>query len=432
MRQLAITTAIVLTTLAGLAVAWELRGAVLIFLLSLGTSAALRPLIEMLHRGGLPKSLALAVTYLGSVAAFVGLALLLVFPLADNVQQLARDFKEAYQDVAGTWPHGNAVERAVAQRLPPWDELQAAAWRAGSSAAASAADAATEIDADVPRTPTAWWTRRAVHTLVGATWGFFGTILNVLIIVVLSLYWSIDRIHFERLWLSLLDVRRRQRARDTWRAIEHATGAYLQREAVQSLAAGGLLGFGFWLFGQPYPVLAAAVGAIAWLMPWVGAPLAMIAVTALWLPRFILAGGQGAQVTLVAAAAYTLLVLMFLEWLVEPRLFRRKRYNPILLILVAVGMVDWLGLLGLLIAPPVAAAVQILASQYFEYHGAEGTATVASAAALAQRLATLRARLADAEDLPDETRNLVARLDALVDQARAVLDASPAAHESAP
>ena len=68
--------------------------------------------------------------------------------------------------------------------------------------------------------------------------------------------------------------------------------------------------------------------------------------------------------TLLAAALYTLLVLMLLEWLVEPRLFRRKRYNPILLVLVAVGMVDWLGFLGLLIAPPVAATVQILGGQY--------------------------------------------------------------------
>ena len=53
---------------------WELRGAVLIFFLSLGTSAALRPAIEQLHRWGLPKSLALGLTYLGCVVGFVGLA----------------------------------------------------------------------------------------------------------------------------------------------------------------------------------------------------------------------------------------------------------------------------------------------------------------------------------------------------------------------
>jgi len=431
MRHLAIATALILSTLAGLAVLWELRGAVLIFFLSLGTSAALRPAIEQLHRFGFPKPLALGVTYLSCLLAFVGLSLALVFPLAANVQELAHDFKSAYQDIVDLWPTGNALERAVAQRLPPWDDLQRVVWREGSAAVASATASPEEDTPAVPRPVAAWWAPRAVHTFLGVTWGFFGTILNVLIIVVLSLYWSIDRVHFERLWLSLLDVGRRQRAREPWRAIEQATGAYLQREAVQSLVAGLMLGIGFWIFGQPYPVLSAAVGALVWLIPWVGAPLAMVSVAAIWLPRFVLAGGQGLLVTLVAAALYTLLVLMLLEWLVEPRLFRRKRYNPILLVLVAVGMVDWLGLLGLLIAPPVAAAVQILGSQYLAHRTAATSATEASIDALALRLSTLRARLADLDDLSEETKSMVVRLDKLVEQARHALDpVAPAVSES--
>jgi predicted PurR-regulated permease PerM len=402
---------------------WELRSAVLIFFLSLGTSAALRPAIEQLHRWGLPKSLALAVTYLGCVVAFVALALALAFPLAANVQEFAGDFKSAYQDVAQTWPQGNAVQRALARSLPSWDDLQRVSLRAAETVPVEA-DAPREDDATEPAQPSsdAWWTPRAVHTVLGATWGFFGTILNVLIIVVLSLYWSIDRIHFERLWLSLLDVDRRQRARDTWRAVEQATGAYLQREVVQSLAAGIMLGIGFSVFRQPYPILSAAVGALAWLIPWIGAPLAMISVTAIWLPRFLLAGGQGTIVTLLAAALYTLLVLMLLEWLVEPRLFRRKRYNPILLVLVAVGMVDWLGFFGLLIAPPVAAAVQILGGQYLAQRAAAAAEVEISPRALAGRLATLRARMADTEGLREETKSVVERLGSLVDRARDELD----------
>jgi putative permease len=430
MRQLAISTAVVLATLAFMAVLWELRGAVLIFFLSLGTSAALRPVIEQFQRWGLPRSLALGVTYLGCVVGFVGLTLALVFPLAADLQELGHDFKAAYEQVSATWPEGNALERAIAQRLPAWDDLQRVGWRMGKDAAADVtAVAEPEGTAENGQTAsTAQWTNRAVHTILGATWGFFGTILNLLIIVVLSLYWSIDRVHFERLWLSLLDVGRRQRARETWRAIEHAVGSYLQREVIQSLTAGLLLGVGFWMFKQPYPVLSAAVGALAWLIPWVGAPLAMILVTGIWLPRFVLSGGESATVILMAAALYTLLVLMVLEWLVESRLFRRKRYNPILLVLIAVGMGDWLGMLGLLMAPPVAAAVQILGNQYLAYRARSISATAeTSPRALAMRLATLRARMADDETVSDETKSVVTRLDALVEQTRNLLDSTIAA-----
>ena len=149
-------------------------------------------------------------------------------------------------------------------------------------------------------------------------------------------------------------------------------------------------------------------------------PLAMLAVTTIWFPRFLLSSGEGATVMLAGAVPYTLVVLMLLEWLVEPRLFRRKRYNPILLVLVAVAMVDWLGFFGLLIAPPVAAAVQILGSQFLAYRAISTTVAVdVSPRALAQQLATLRARMADAEGVSEETQAVVARLDALVEQARA-------------
>jgi len=423
MRQLAVATALVIATLAALAVLWELRGAVLIFFLSLGTSAALRPAIDKLHSWGWPKSLALGVVYLSLIVGFVGLSIALVFPLAADVQQLGHDFKAAYESVNKTWPQGNALERAVAQRLPAWNDLQSAGWRLGAVAASDVADAAPAGEKADTQPAEARWANRAFYTLLGATWGFFGTILNVLIIVVLSLYWSIDRVHFERLWLSLLDVGRRQRARETWRAIEHATGAYLQREVIQSLSAGLLLGLGFWLFQEPYPVLSAAVGALAWLIPWIGAPLAMVSVMSIWLPRFFLAGGQGATITLLAAAIYTLLVLMLLEWLVEPRLFRRKRYNPILLVLVAVGMVDWLGFFGLLMAPPIAAAVQILGSQYLAHRATLlNPASEVSPRALAQRLATLRARLADTAETSEETVSIVNRLEVLVEQTRNLLE----------
>jgi len=431
MRRLALDCALVLATLAGLSVFWELRGAALIFFLSLGTSAALRPAIEQLHRWGLPKTLALLVTYLGCVLGVVGLTLALSFPLTRDVQQLAGDFHKAYEAVNDQWPTGNAFQRAIARRMPPWQDLQRVSWRSASAAVADKTIGETDpvkVKADSP-----WWTPHAVQTVIGATWGFFGTILNLLIIVVLSLYWSIDRVHFERLWLSLLGVEQRKRARETWRAIEQATGAYLQREAVQSLAAGLLLGLGFWAMGQPYPALAAAVAALAWLIPWIGAPLAMLLVTTLWLPSVALSGT--ASVILIArAAVYTILVLLTLEWLVEPRLFPSKRYNPILLVLVAVGMVDWLGLLGLLLAPPIAAAVQILGNQFLVQRATTATpAADVTPQSLALRLSTLRARMEDDKEISEETRAMVARLNALVEQARDLLgNSATPEHASTP
>ena len=108
------------------------------------------------------------------------------------------------------------------------------------------------------------------------TEGVGGIASGVILVLFLSIYWSINQIHFERLWLSLLPSEQRKQARGVWRTIEPNLGAYIRSEIVQSLLAGLLLGLGYWLLGSQYPILMALIGALAWLIPLVGAPLAVI------------------------------------------------------------------------------------------------------------------------------------------------------------
>ena len=261
-----------------------------------------------------------------------------------------------------------------------------------------------------------------MHTLLGVTWGFFGTILNVLIIVVLSLYWSIDRVHFERLWLSLLG-RRAANAHAIPGAIEHATGAYLQREAVQSLSAGCMLGIGFWLLQQPYPVLSAAIGALAWLIPWSAPRWRCSAVTAIWFPRFLLVERRRERQSCWPArrSIRSWCSCCWNGW--SSRAFSSQTIQSDSARAGGGRMVDWLGFFGLLIAPPVAAAVQILGAQFLAHRAIDDRRGLdASPRALAQQLATLQARMADAEGVSEETQAVVARLDALVEQARRFVD----------
>jgi putative permease len=150
----------------------------------------------------------------------------------------------------------------------------------------------------------------------------------------------------------LLPSDQRKQARGIWRTIELNLGAYIRSEVIQSLLAGLLLCLGYWLLGSPYPILLAMIGALAWLLPVVGAPLAVI------LP--LLMGLLTSVQLSLFTALYTLFVLIALEVLVEPRLFRRKWDNPILTLIILLAMADAFGLLGILIAPPLSAVCQIL------------------------------------------------------------------------
>ncbi len=90
----------------------------------------------------------------------------------------------------------------------------------------------------------------------------------------------------------------------------------------------------------------------SWLIPVVGAPLAVI------LPLLIglLTSVQLSLFTIL----YTLVVLAALQVWVEPHLFKRKWDNPILTLVIVLGMADAFGLIGIIAAPPLSAVCQIL------------------------------------------------------------------------
>ena len=112
--------------------------------------------------------------------------------------------------------------------------------------------------------------------MLGITLGAFDLLGQLMIVLVLSVYWSADQEHFKRLWLSLLPFERRARARLIWQTLESGLGAYLRSQVIQTVLAVILLGIGYQVLGLQYPVALALIGAIGWLIPWVGVLLAVI------------------------------------------------------------------------------------------------------------------------------------------------------------
>jgi predicted PurR-regulated permease PerM len=259
--------------------------------------------------------------------------------------------------------------------------------------------------------------------ILGFTQGIGGVVSGGLVILLLSLYWSINQIHFERLWLSLLPAGQRKQARGIWRTIEPDLGAYIRSELIQSLLAGLLLGLGYWLLGSPYPTLLALIGALAWLVPVVGAPLAVILPLALGLLTSV-------QLSLFTAL-YTLVVLIALQVWVEPRLSKRKWNNPILTMVILLAMADAFGLIGMLVTPPLSAVCQILWSRLVSHRAVLG------AAAKVSDLKGRQARIWDTIRAMDEppmamVTSSMERLAQLIEKAEPILQAGLPAEPSGP
>jgi putative permease len=329
-KQVVIFGTAVLTTLLALLALWQFRIVIVYILVSLALAATVRPFVKYWsRRPRLAARVALIVISLVSLG-IIGFLLFLTAEIAINeIQQLAQTVSVQDKWMLPRWLQSSSFQQTLVAQLPPPSKLF---------------EAFTGDQGQL-----------VLPAILNFTQSIGDLVSGVLVILFLSIYWSINQVHFERLWLSLLPSGQRKQARGIWRIIEPELGAYIRSELIQSLLAVLLLGFGYWMLGSPYPTLLALVGALAWLIPVVGAPLAVV----LPLIMGLLTSVQFSFFTVL----YTLIILIALQVWVEPRLFKRKWDNPILTLVIMLAMADAFGLLGILLAPPLSATCQILWSR---------------------------------------------------------------------
>ncbi len=388
-KQLVRFAAAVMTTLLALVVLWQFRVVVVYVLISLMLAAALRPLVKRLDGQAFVVRVAWILLYLAALGSF-GILLFLTGEAAiGEIQQLARTVSVQDEWMLPFWLEGSSFQQTLVGWLPPPSKLF---------------EAVTGDQGQL-----------VLPALLGLTQGIGGVVSGIFIIVFLSIYWSINQSHFERLWLSLLPSGQRKQARGIWRAVEPDIGAYIRGQIIQSLLAGLLLGLGYWLLGSPYPALLALAGALASLIPVVGAALALMSALVVGLLSSV-------QLSLFTAL-YALIILIALGAWVKPRLFKRKWDNPILTVVLLIALADAFGLLGLIAAPPLSVVCQILWSRLVSHRAVSGAA--AQVSDLKERQARLRDTV---EAMPGPPLPLVTssmeRLTQLLEKAEPILQAS--------
>ncbi len=332
MQRLMWYTAVVLATLLLLFILWQFRLVVLLFVASLFVAAAIRPLVGRLTTWGLPRVGSQILLY----AVGVGSLLLIFFLVGDRMLMelniLANRAVIEYESIYRRWSEGAAWQQTAASYFSPLSFD-------------TADDAALE---------------EMLPTVVTVTRGVATTLGGLLVLLALSVYWSADQYRFERLWLSLLPPKRRAYTRDSWRQMEQAVGSYLRSQAVQSVLAALFLGLGAAVARADFPVLLALLGALASLVPLFGG--LVIAILA-----FAMGSLEGIGLG-VGALIYTLILFWALEFFVEPRLWPRARRSFLFIIFLIILLLEAIGWWGLLLAPPLASALEVLISQTYHFY----------------------------------------------------------------
>jgi predicted PurR-regulated permease PerM len=249
----------------------------------------------------------------------------------------------------------------------------------------------------------------------GTVLGVAGGAVNMLIFsfaaLSLAYYWLIEAAHFERLWLSLLPIGARVRAREIWRNAEIAVGAYI-RATVLAVAVSALLLLALYRVASiPLAYGLALLGGFSQIVPRLGPAFALLPA----ILAALLISPAHALVVLVAGGAIQAATHTFA---VRSMQQEALKVNPLLQVLLLLALAYLGGLWAMIFAPPLAALIQVLYASLLS----SGTAQQQRAGELellAERLARIQAS-PDAERM--EISSTLRRSDDLLSRARVLLD----------
>jgi predicted PurR-regulated permease PerM len=387
MRRLAIITVAVCATLFCLFLIWVFRPVLWLFGGSLAISAALRPLVQRLEARGTGRGAAILAWYLVILAGLIVGVLIFGLGVASEITEAAGLVPRLYEETRNAWLNGGSdLQKTVARGLPNFaDLLRDPATGAGLTLLGG--------------------------TLAGITGGLIGNLVFLIAVLCLAYYWLMEVTHFERLWLSLLPVGARVRAREIWRNAEAAVGAYIRATVVAvSLAALLLLAL-YEMVSLPFAATMALLGGLGHIVPRLGPAVALL-------------------IALLAAAMISPLEMLLVligggailfgthKFAVRSMQNEALKVNPLLQVLVLLALADLGGLWLMIFAPPLAALIQVLYASLLA-SATDRRQQESAFDLLIERLERLQG-LADEENL--ELKSTLRRSNELIQQAQMLLD----------
>ncbi len=190
--------------------------------------------------------------------------------------------------------------------------------------------------------------------------GIFTWIILAITIATLSIYFILDGARA----INWLRVRTPLKYRDTigflLRTGDRAVGGYFRGQLVLAIVAGVGTGVFLQVVGSPFSVLLGVLSFALFFIPMIGGFVSGLLCILLTLP-------QGWETTLIVGIYIIVLQVVILGSILEPRIFHRTvGVHPIVVIFAIFAGLERFGVLGALLAVPVAGVVQEILIAYWK------------------------------------------------------------------
>jgi predicted PurR-regulated permease PerM len=323
---------IVLVMLVLLLLVTQALSALVMIFLSITLAESIRPLVTRLQRYRIPQPLAVILIYLAVAAVLGGLLWVMLNPVLSEESAFAAQLPVAVahfqtwfaelQRTLSTYPEAESLIGQVSVTLATW---------------------ARELLAALISVPIALVT------------GLIGVSINVVIVLTLSLFWLSASARFKSFLLELFWPDKRQVVSTVTAKMSKSLAGWVVGTLAAMFLIGSLTTLGLALVGAPYPlllgILAGLTELIPYLGPWISGTIAVLVTLSV----------TRNPATVVWVIIVFLLIQEIEGNVVEPLVMHRAvKLDPWLVLVAIVIGGELLGLVGVILAVPIAAVIQVV------------------------------------------------------------------------
>ncbi|MGI8847353.1 MAG: AI-2E family transporter [Candidatus Dormibacteria bacterium] len=342
-RTLVVAAVIVLALLGTIAVLAQIFSLVLLFLIAIVFAEGIRPMVELLRRRGIHQLLSIVIVYVGLLAVLSFTVAILVQPLVEQATSLAKNLQD----------HQDQVKDVITQNEKRFN-----------------------ITNDTVQNYITNFVSQSSGVLLTISGYIVSILINLILVLVLGFLWLTTSARLKPFFVDLFPLRLQSLASSIIHEVGYRMGGYLRAVAINMVAVGVVTGIACALLGLPSPILLGVFAGVTAAVPLVGPFLGVV-------PPVLLGFTIGPTYPLVVLVILLLVQLADAN-IVIPRVMNAVVALPALAVILGLligGAVA--GMVGALLAVPVASALQVIVLRVLVplIHNAEGRTDTAYAAA---------------------------------------------------
>lgn len=311
----------------GLVFLYIVRDIILYLFLAIIIASAINPAATWLRKFHIPRAVSVLAVYIILVAVVVLTVSSIVPPLTEQVGQLGSNLPSVYENFSQSLAPYIFGERIVTNI----EELLV-----------SASNQLGKLSGNILAT---------TRTIFG---GFF----SFLVVLVLAFYFTVDREAMDKFIRTVSPAAYRPYVQSLMERIEGKLGRWLRGQIILSIVIGLVTFIGLSAMGVQYALVLALLAGLLEIIPVLGPILAAI-------PAIILAFIQAPVLGLVVLVFYIVVQQLENHILVPQIMKRAVGLNPVVVIIALLIGARLAGILGVLIAIPLAAALSVFLSDIF-------------------------------------------------------------------